>query len=75
MLAEMVEDRLGCKLSEVKGNPWRKVHSPLMEYDEIMLERKGLVGRIRPYGFVRMAYRDEVDGSPQFCRAVLTGKL
>lgn len=71
MLAEMVEDRLGCKLSEVKGNPWRKVHSPLMEFDEIMLERNGMIGRIRPYGFVRLAYRDEVDGSPQYCRAYL----
>ncbi|MGA9119835.1 MAG: prolyl oligopeptidase family serine peptidase [Bacteroidota bacterium] len=71
MLAEMVEDRLGCKLGELKGNPWRKVHSPLMEYDEMMLERNGLTGRIRPYGFVRMAYRDEVDGSPQYCRAYL----
>lgn len=71
MLATMVEDRLGSKLSDVKGNPWRKVHSPLMEYREMMLERKGLVGRIRPDGFVRLAYIDEVDGSPQFCRVYL----
>jgi len=71
MLATMVEDRLGQKLSGVKGNPWQKVHSPLMEYDEMMLERRGLTGRIRPHGFVRLAYRDEVDGSPQYCRAYL----
>ena len=71
MLVDMVEDRLGSKLSEAKGNPWLKIHSPLMEYSEMMLERKGLTGRIRPYGFVRLAYRDEVDGSPQFCRAYL----
>ncbi|HXX65496.1 MAG TPA: prolyl oligopeptidase family serine peptidase, partial [Bacteroidota bacterium] len=71
MLSEMVEDRLGCKLSEVEGNPWMKVHSPLMEYEEMMLEREGSTGRIRPYGFVRLAYTDEVDGSPQFCRAYL----
>lgn len=71
MLASMVEDRLGQKLSKVKGNPWQKVHSPLMEYDEMMLERKGMTGRIRPHGFVRLAYRDEVDGSPQYCRAYL----
>jgi pimeloyl-ACP methyl ester carboxylesterase len=71
MLAEMVEDRLGCKLSEARGDPWRKIHSPLMEYDEMMLERKGRIGRIRPYGFVRLAYRDEVDGSPQYCRTYL----
>ena len=71
MLAEMVEDRLGSKLSEATGNPWVKIHSPLMEYDEMMLERKGQTGRIRPDGFVRLAYRDEVDGSPQYCRAYL----
>ena len=41
MLAEMVEDRLGSKLSEAKGNPWLKIHSPLMEFDEMMLERQG----------------------------------
>ena len=71
MLAEMVDDRLGSKLSEAKGNPWQKIQSPLMEYDEMMLERKGQTGRIRPDGFVRLAYRDEVDGSPQYCRAYL----
>jgi len=71
MLAAMVEDRLGCTLDEARGNPWLKVHSPLMEYDEMMLERQGLPGRIRPYGFVRLAYTDDVDGTPQYCRAYL----
>jgi dienelactone hydrolase len=73
MLSSMVEDRLGGKTGTIQGNPWRKVHSPIMEYEEMMLERKGLTGRIRPYGFLRLAYRDEVDGSPQFCRAYLPG--
>jgi len=73
MLAEMVADRLGCKISEAKGDPWKKIHSPLMEYDEMMLERMGRTGRIRPYGFVRLAYMDEVDGTPQYCRAYLPG--
>lgn len=71
MLAEMVEDRLATKLAEARGNAWWRIHSPLMEYDELMLERSGKTGRIRPSGFVRLAYRDEVDGSPQFCRAYL----
>ncbi len=71
MLAEMVEDRLGAKIAEARGNPWWKIHSPLMEFDEMMLERAGQTGRVRPHGFVRLAYRDEVDGSPQFCRAYL----
>jgi dienelactone hydrolase len=71
MLAEMVEDRLGVRLGQASGNPWWKIHAPLMEYDELMLERSGQTGRIRPHGFVRLAYRDEVDSSPQFCRAYL----
>ncbi len=71
MLATMVDDRLGVKVSEATGNPWEKIHSPLMEFDELMLERKGLTGRVRADGFVRLAYRDEVDGSPQFARAYL----
>jgi dienelactone hydrolase len=71
MLAEMVDDRLGEKVALAQGNPWWRIHSPLMEFDELMLERKGQTGRIRPHGFVRLAYRDEVDGSPQYCRAYL----
>lgn len=71
MLAEMVEDRLGSKLTEAKGNPWMKIHSPLMEFDELMLEQKGMQARARAHGFYRLAYRDEIDGSPQFCRAYL----
>jgi dienelactone hydrolase len=71
MLVDMVEDRLGGKLTAASGNPWQKIHAPLMEYEELMLERQGQTGRIRPYGFVRLAYRDDVDGSPQFCRAYL----
>jgi len=71
MLAEMVDDRLGQKVALAKGNPWWRIHSPLMEFDELMLERKGQPGRIRPHGFVRLAYRDEVDGSPQYARVYL----
>ena len=71
MLAEMVDDRLGVKLAEATGNPWPKIHSPLMEFDELMLERAGKVGRVRSDGFVRFAWRDEVDDTPQFTRAYL----
>ncbi|MEO8061921.1 MAG: prolyl oligopeptidase family serine peptidase [Pseudomonadota bacterium] len=71
MLAEMVDDRLGVKLADATGNPWPGIHSPLMEFDELMLERRGEVGRVRPSGFVRLAWTDEVDGSPQYCRAYL----
>lgn len=72
MLVEMVEDRLGSKISEAKGNPWTKIHSPLMEFDELMLEQRGVASaRARADGFYRLAYQDEIDGSPQFCRAYL----
>lgn len=76
MLAEMVDDRLGVKIADpatkVPGNPWPRIHSPLMEYAEILLESRGqATARVRPGGFVRIAWRDEVDGTPQYARAYL----
>ena len=44
-----------------------------MEFEELRLEDAGKAARERPYGFVRLAWRDEIDGSPQFCRAYLPG--
>ena len=74
MLADMVVDRLGKDLDKVTGNPWWAIHSPLMEYEELKLEAAGkAAARKRAYGFYRLAYRDDVDGSPQFCRAYLPG--
>jgi hypothetical protein len=74
MLAEMVTDRLGKDLSSITGNPWWAVHSPLMEYEELKLEAAGKTdARLRPDGFYRLAYLDDIDGSPQFCRAYLPG--
>jgi len=72
MLADMVEDRLGVTLADAKHDAWLKIHSPLMEYAEILLERAGHTNaRVRAGGFMRIAYRDEVDGTPQFARAYL----
>ena len=71
MLADMVQDRLGGKMEIVKGNPWYLIHSPLMEFEELQQAEKGRGGPVRPYGFVRLAYLDDIDGSPQFCRAYL----
>jgi dienelactone hydrolase len=76
MLAAMVDDRLGVKLADAQagnlGNPWPKIHSPLMEYSEILLETRGKANaRVRAGGFMRIAYRDDVDGTPQFARAFL----
>jgi dienelactone hydrolase len=71
LLADMVRDRLGEKLDAIPGNPWSAIHSPLMEYEELKQLEHGGPGPVRPYGFVRLAYLDGVDGSPQFCRAYL----
>ena len=73
MLADMVLDRLGKDGLSVTGNPWWAIHSPLMEFEEMKLEPAGKTAIERPYGFVRLAYRDEIDGSPQYCRAYLPG--
>ena len=73
MLADLVKDRLGKDLASVTGNPWWAIHSALMEVEELRLEDAGKPARERPYGFYRLAWRDEIDGSPQFCRAYLPG--
>jgi predicted esterase len=47
------------------------VHSALMEAAETDLAKAGAPGPLHGYGFVRLAWRDAVDDSPQFCRAYL----
>ena len=49
----------------------KDLHSALTEFEELQLAAAGKADLERPGGFVRLAYRDEVDGSPQFCRAYL----
>ena len=63
MLADMLRDRA--------GGEWRALHSPLMEYEELLLERAGKTGGLRASGFVRLSWTDDIDGSTQFCRAYL----
>lgn len=71
MLAAMATDRLGGSIDKASPASWRLVHSPLMEYEELVLEARGHAARVRAGGFVRLAYTDEIDGSTQFCRAYL----
>jgi len=66
MLADMLRDRA--------SGDWRALHSPLMEYAELMLERAGKTGGARGSGFVRLSWIDDIDGSTQFCRAYLPGR-
>jgi len=63
MLADMIRDR--------ESGDALALHSPLMEFAELELERAGGTGGARASGFVRLAWTDDVDGSPQFCRAYL----
>jgi predicted esterase len=77
MLAKMVQNRLGKYLHQYEGDDLLArrcvplVHSPLMEFEELKLEMATSTGLVRPNGFVRLAYRDEADGGPDFCRAYL----
>ena len=71
MLADLVRDRLGEHLHAVTPEDIYKIHSALMEFEELELERSGQGSRVRPFGFVRLAYRDPVDNSPQFAQAYL----
>lgn len=74
MLADMVRDRLGQEGLATTGNPWWAIHAPLMEYEELRLESAGnATAREREFGFVRLGWRDEIDGSPQFTRVYLPG--
>jgi pimeloyl-ACP methyl ester carboxylesterase len=71
MLVEMIHDRLGNDLTKVDSSKISSIYSPLMEYEEIQLEKEGTEATARANGFTRLAYRDPVDDTPQFCRAYL----
>lgn len=71
MLAALAKDRLGGAVDKASRSSWRLVHSALMEFEELQLEAQGRAARLRPGGFVRIAYSDDIDGSTQFCRAYL----
>ena len=69
VVAQFVLDRLGGDLSaQFEPDQWRGIHSPLMEHRELQL---GDAACIRPHGFIRLAWMDEIDDSPQFARAYL----
>ncbi len=71
MLSELVLDRLGGRLDEAPADAWQSLHAALLESEELEQSRSGRTGPIRPSGFLRLAYRDDVDGSFQFCRVYL----
>ena len=71
MLGDLVLDRVGGDLDKAGPLALDRTHSALMEAAELDLEAAGKTGRQRGYGFVRLAWRDETDGSVQFCRVYL----
>ena len=71
MLAEMVREKLGESIHDVSASDLHRIHGPLMEFEELMAEQSGKGTRVHPSGFVRLAWRDEVDDSAQFCRVYL----
>ena len=74
MLADMVRDRAAGPVDRLTAADWPRLHSPLLEREELGLERSGRTGGARAFGFVRLAWVDDVDGSAQFCRAYLPGE-
>jgi dienelactone hydrolase len=71
LLAEIVRDRAGGQIDAALPGFATRIHSPLTEYEELQLDRAQQTGAVRAGGFVRLGYRDEIDGSVQFCRAYL----
>jgi pimeloyl-ACP methyl ester carboxylesterase len=70
MLSEMIRDRMGKDLDR-PGTVLAQVYPALMEAAELDIAKAGAPGPLHGYGFVRLAWRDPVDDSPQFCRAYL----
>jgi dienelactone hydrolase len=66
MLADMILNRLGNNLQNPDSSLLTALHSPLMEFAEIKANEQ-----VRPGGFVRLAYIDDIDNAPQFCRSYL----
>ncbi|MCG6959868.1 prolyl oligopeptidase family serine peptidase [bacterium BMS3Abin03] len=71
MLGEMLTERFHFDPNKIDSSIIRNLYSPLMEYEELLLDKAGKVGSIHAEGFVRLTYIDPVDNTPQFCRAYL----
>lgn len=66
MLKELIYDRAGNDLNKIDSSNIERLYPALMEYEELVNN-----SAVRANGFVRLAYIDEVDNTPQFCRAYL----
>jgi len=68
LLADLIRSKIGdpAAVQSLSDGDTGGIVSPLMEWEEIQSK-----SQIRPDGFVRFAYRDPIDDSPQFCQAYL----
>ncbi|MDR3627318.1 MAG: prolyl oligopeptidase family serine peptidase [Ignavibacteriaceae bacterium] len=62
MLADMILFKLGNNLQNPDSAKFATICSPIMEFEESKTNQQ-----IRPGGFVRLAYIDDIDNTPQFC--------
>ncbi len=71
MLGEILTIKNNFNPNKIDSSVITNIYSPLMEYEELMLDKAGKQGSIRAEGFVRLTYIDPLDNTPQFCRAYL----
>ena len=71
LLVAYLKDHLGPDYHDIDEDDRQHIFSALLEYQELELRRLGQGGPDHPDGFVRLAYRDEIDDSPQFGRVFL----
>ena len=71
MLGELLTLRLKFNPDKIDSSIIEKLYSPLMEYEELLLDEAGKNGSVHASGFVRLTYIDPVDNTPQFCRSYI----
>jgi predicted esterase len=71
MLSQMLINRFNFDPGKIDSSIIPDLYSPLMEYQELKLDKAGKKGSVRANGFTRLTYIDPVDNTPQFCRAFI----
>lgn len=70
ILGELMKYRLG-EDAQITSENRQAVYGSLLEFEELQLRIAGKGSAWHPYGLVRLAYRDEIDDAPLFCRVYL----
>lgn len=71
MLGEMLTERFKFDPNKIDSSIIQSLYSPLMEFEELLLDKAGKKGSVRANGFKRLTYIDDIDNTPQFCRAFI----